>query len=313
MTMIRPEDTVLVTGGRGLVGSALVDALSARVGNVLAPGRPELDLTDQAAVFAFFEAHRPAHVFHPAAKVFGLGGNTKFPGQMFYDNALINLNVIEACRRFSVRKITALGTGCVYPEALGGQALREDQVWDGPPHGSEWAYAQAKRALLAHLVSYKAEYGLAYVYAISGNLYGPGDLFDVENGHVIPSLVAKFHAAARDATPVSVWGTGRAERDFTYSADAASALIVAHERLEGPVNIGSNVVVTIRDVVMGLHEVSGGMVELQWDASKPDGQMRRFYDLSKLAGAGFKPQHDLKTGLQKTYDWYVANYPNVRR
>jgi GDP-L-fucose synthase len=308
------HDTVLVTGAGGLVGSALVENLQVRgVEKVLAPRRGELDLLDQRAVFDYFDQHRPAHVFHPAAKVFGLGGNTRFPGEMFYENAAINLNVIEASRRFAVRKITALGTGCVYPEALGGSMLRETQVWDGPPHGSEWAYAQAKRAMLAQLVSYQQQYGLDFVYAISGNLYGPGDLFDAENGHVIPSLITKFHAAQTQGGTVTVWGTGRAERDFCHSSDAARALIMAHEKLSGPVNIGSGVVVTIGDVVEGLDAATNGAVELQWDKTKPDGQMRRFYDLSKLESIGFKPELDLRTGLRSTYEWYASNYPNVRR
>ncbi|PVM89168.1 GDP-L-fucose synthase family protein [Caulobacter endophyticus] len=311
---IATTDSVLVTGAGGLVGSALVEELRSRgVETVLAPRRGELNLLDQQAVFDYFEQHRPVHVFHPAAKVFGLGGNTRFPGEMFYENALININVIEACRRFGVRKITALGTGCVYPESLGGSLLREDQVWDGAPHGSEWAYAQAKRAMLAQLVAYQQQYELDFVYAISGNLYGPGDLFDAENGHVIPSLVAKFHRALTEGGKVTVWGTGRAERDFCFSSDTARALIMSHEQLTGPVNMGSGVVVTIRDVVEGLVEVTNGAVELEWDATKPDGQMRRFYDLSKLQSIGFQPQFDLKAGLRSTYEWYAKNYPHVRR
>ncbi len=307
------SDAVLVTGGAGLLGTALQAELK-RQGftNVLAPGRAELDLTDKAAVVAYFEAHKPAHVFHLAAKVFGLGGNKRYPGAMFYQNAAINLNIVDASHRFDVAKITALGTGCVYPVALGGELLREDSVWDGPPHDSEWAYAQAKRAMLAHLEANHVEYGHKFAYAISGNLYGPNDLFDTEHGHVVPSLVAKFHAAAKAGKPVSVWGTGRAERDFTHASDAARALILAHQHLEGPYNLGSGAIVTIRDVVEAVQAAAGGAVEIAWDASKPDGQMRRFYDLSRLQSVGFKPQFDLQRGIKDTYDWYAANVPNVR-
>jgi len=310
--MTKIEGKILVTGAGGLVGAALIRALSELPVEILAPRRSDLDLTDRNKVLDYFSAYGPQHVFHSAAKVFGLGGNTKFPGQMFHDNALINLNVIEASRRFGVKKITALGTGCVYPEALGGTLLREEQIWDGQPHGSEWAYAQAKRAMLAQLIAYEKEYGLAFTYAISGNLYGPGDLFDAENGHVIPSLISKFHAALSAGVPVQVWGTGRAERDFTYSDDMARALLMAHEKLTGPVNIGSGEVVTIRDVVEGINAATGGSLELIWDPTKPDGQMRRFYDLSKIMSAGFKPKVRLEVGLRQTYDWYSSHYPNVR-
>jgi len=310
---MKPSDVILVTGAAGLLGTALRHELAGEgYTNVLAPGRAELDLTNQAAVRAYFEVHRPAHVFHLAAKVFGLGGNKRYPGAMYYENAAINLNIVDASRVFGVEKITALGTGCVYPVELGGELLREDTVFDGPPHDSEWAYAQAKRGMLAHLTANAAEYGQKFAYAISGNLYGPNDLFDVEHGHVVPSLVAKFHAAAVANRPVSVWGTGRAERDFTHAADAARALVMAHEKLDGAYNMGSGVVVTIRDVVEATHAAAGGNVEIEWDASKPDGQMRRFYDLSRLQGIGFKPRFDLISGIADTYQWYAANYPNVR-
>jgi GDP-L-fucose synthase len=311
--VLNKSDVVLVTGGAGLLGTALRSELGVQgFAAVLAPDRAELDLTNQAAVSAYFRQHRPAHVFHLAGKVFGLGGNTRYPGAMFYQNAAMNLNVIEACREIGVAKVTAMGTGCVYPVALGGEKLSEESVWDGPPHDSEWAYAQAKRAMLAHLTANQAEFGQNFSYAISGNLYGPNDMFDVRYGHVAPSLIAKFHAAARTGAAVSVWGSGRAERDFMHSADAARALLLAHQHLEGPYNLGSGAVVTIRDVVEAIRAAAGGAIEVEWDASRPDGQLRRFYDLSRLQSIGFAPRFDLRSGIRDTYDWYRAAFPRVR-
>lgn len=304
---------MLVTGGTGLVGTALLKQLRAMPDlQVFAPSRAELDLTEHHAVRDYFVEHRPSHVIHAAAKVFGLGGNVAHPGEMFYVNAAINLNVVESSRQAGVRKITALGTGCVYPAKYDGQVLQEGQIWEGPPHSSEWPYAQAKRALLAHLVAYRQQYGMEYVYAICGNLYGPNDNFDVARGHVIPSLIAKFHGARTSSGKVSVWGTGVAVRDFSFAADAARAILAAHQKLDGPVNIGSGTIVSIRQVVETLHEIVGRSVDVVWDASKPDGQPRRYYDLAKLKSAGFEPCYTLERGLRETYEWYDRNYPNVR-
>jgi GDP-L-fucose synthase len=312
-TALNKSDRVLLTGGAGLVGTALLNEFKREgFNNVCAPTRHELDLSDRDAVTEYFRDQCPVHVFHLAGKVFGLGGNTRYPGAMYSQNAAMNLNVVEVSREVGVSKITAMGTGCVYPVKLGGELLREDSVWDGPPHDSEWAYAQAKRGMLAHLIANETQYGARFGYAISGNLYGPNDLFDEACGHVVPSLVAKFYAAAQHSGAALVWGTGRAERDFTHSADAARALILAHQHLGGPYNLGSGTVVTIKNVVEALQEAAGGKFEVIWDASKPDGQMRRFYDLSKLESIGFAPRFDLRGGVKDTYDWYAANFPNVR-
>jgi GDP-L-fucose synthase len=280
--------------------------------DVLTPNRSELDLLDFAAVLAYFEEMRPSHVFHAAAKVFGLGGNMKFPGDMYYMNATINSNVIEAAKRTGTIKVTGVGTGAVYPVKYDGLFMTEDQVWDGPPHGAEWAYAQAKRGMLAQLAMYHQQFGMDYSYSICANLYGPNDLFDIEYGHVIPSLIAKFHRAKREGTPVSIWGTGIAVRDFTYVEDAARAIITSHLNLTGPVNTASGNIHAIREIVDILDDITGNKLKIEWDSSKPDGQGKRFYELSKLQSVGFSPQFDLKTGLQATWDWFDKAYPHIR-
>ena len=307
------DDRILVTGAGGLLGGAIARMLrDASHATVLTPTRSELNLIDFQSVRSYFETERPTHVFHAAAKVFGLGGNTRFPGQMYFENATINSNVIEATRAVGSRKISGIGTGCVYPVKYDGHYLTEKQIWDGPPHGSEWAYAQAKRGMLTHLSAYKEQYGLDYVFPICGNLYGPRDLFNIDYGHVIPSLVAKFHRAQQRNEPVTVWGTGVAVRDFSFVDDAASAIITAHKLASGPINIASGNIHSIRDVVDILDELTGSSLKIQWDTSKPDGQGRRFYNLGKLKSIGFSPKYSLKDGLDATWNWYNSSFPQVR-
>lgn len=307
------KDRILISGAGGLLGGSLARLLRSSCPSiVLTPSRSELDLFDFSAVREYFTDQRPTHVFHAAAKVFGLGGNMKFPGEMYYANSTMNSNVIEAARLVGVAKITCVGTGAVYPVSLDGQELREDQIWDGAPHAAEWAYAQAKRGMLAQLVAYEQQFGLPFCYAICGNLFGPNDLFNVDYGHVIPSLVAKFHKAWSDQEPVHIWGTGVAIRDFSYVDDAANAIVQTHLKLDGPVNIASGHIHAIRDVVDVLDELTGRSVEIVWDHSKPDGQGKRFYDLSKLRSIGFEPKETLKSGVSKTWDWYRQAFPGIR-
>lgn len=312
MYNLETSDRVLITGAGGMLGRTMVDILKQGGVTVLAPVRADLNLQDQGAVLRYFEDHRPTHVIHAAARVFGLGGNMKFPGDMYHINASINSNVIEASRLIGVKKVTGVGTGAVYPVKFDGEYLTEDQVWEGPPHGSEWAYAQAKRGMLAHLHTYREQFGMDYSYAICGNLYGPHDLFNIEYGHVIPSLVSKFACAQRENTPVSIWGSGVAVRDFTHVRDAARAILTVHAGMTGPANIASGNIHTIRDVVDCLDELTNKAIPIEWDSTKPDGQGRRFYDLSKLRSLGFEPEFDLVTGLADTWRWFTANYPNVR-
>lgn len=307
------QDRFLITGGGGMLGGEIARQLRAKFPCVvLTPDRAELDLMESSAVRAYFNRERPTHVIHAAAKVFGLGGNMKFPGDMFYLNATINSNVIEAARQAGAKKVTGVGTGAVYPVKFDGEILTEDMIWEGPPHGAEWAYAQAKRSMLAQLMTYNQQFGMDYSFSVCANLYGPRDLFNIEYGHVIPSLVAKFHHAYKEGSPVSIWGTGTAVRDFAFVDDAASAIIASHLQLTGAVNIASGHIHKIRDIVEALGEITGGELAIEWDSSKPNGQGRRFYSLERLQKIGFVPEYDLKAGLRRTWEWYNATYPDVR-
>ena len=305
---------ILLTGASGLLGSAVASCLHDEGRDVLAPSRGDVDLLDAADTRAFFETHRPEAVIHCAARVHGLMGNKRFPAEMFDDNLLMNFNVVAACRHAGVRKIVAVSTVAAYPGHLV-HDIREEQFFDGRPHDGENGYAHAKRAMLAQLMNYHAQYGLDYAYPICTNLYGPGDRFDAVNGHVIPSLVAKFHAAASDATgnggSVEVWGRGRAKRDFMYRADAAAALVHCLDHVDGPVTLATGETVPIARAVEVLAEVSG-VSDVRWDPDKPEGQLDRSYDVSKLRDSGFTSSHSLEEGLRETYGWYARNYPDVR-
>lgn len=309
---INPASRILITGGTGLVGRALSLALAAEgFVNITSVGSRECDLRDNGAVSRLMAQSTPDYVFHLAARVHGIGGNTRYKSDILVDNVLINTHVVEQARRVGVKKIVAMGSGCVYPELKGQEELFENQVWTGPPHPSEDSYAHSKRLMLAQLDAAREQYGLSSAFVISGNLYGPHDSFNIEEGHVIPSLVAKFFAAAGDGKPVQVWGSGVAIRDFSYCDDAAGALIAILHNLEGAVNLGSGMRHPIRDIVQALHVLTG--VPIEWDANKPDGQLVRFYNLDKLESTGFKAKVGLEDGIRRTYEWYAANSQVARK
>ena len=292
----------------------MLEQLAALDVAVIAPSSAELDLRDRDATNRLFQDARPDYVFHLAARVFGIMGNMTHKGLSIYDNVLINTNVIEASRICGAAKVVSMGSGCVYPYPPPSEHLAESMIFQGEPHPSEDSYAHSKRLLLAMQKAYKEEYGIDYAFVVSGNLYGPGDSFDIENGHVIPSLVHKIHVALKTGEPFVAWGTGIAKRDFTYSTDAARALVAIMERGEGAINMGSGVVNSIREVIETLAEVSGlGVENVRFDSSKPDGQEYRYYDVSRLQGLGFRPEVSLRSGLLATYQWFSENYDTARK
>lgn len=305
---------VLITGGRGLVGNALKSKLATMNVEVFAPTSAECNLIDTAATQKLFQEIKPDYVFHIAARVFGIMGNMTNKGVSIYENVMINTNVIEAARLANVKKVVAMGSGCVYPYPPPSEHLREDMIFMGEPHHSEDSYAHSKRLLLATQKAYKEQYGMDYAFVVSGNLYGPHDSFDIENGHVTPSLISKFYEAAKNKTKILAWGTGVAKRDFTFSTDVAEALVAIMEKGEGAINMGSGRVNAIRDIIEALAEISGiGMENVEFDTSKPDGQEYRYYDVSKLKALGFEPKVELYDGLKATYEWFANNYNIARK
>lgn len=305
---------ILVTGAGGLVGKNLVAYLhEAGFQNVVAADRKACDLSNFQATKSFFEQCWPDYVFHCAGYVNGLMGNLRNQGVAWIQNTLININVVEACHQVGVKKIVALGTVAMYPDPLPSNPLYEECLWQGPPHHSEYGYAMAKRGMLAQLETYRESYGLPFAVALSTNLYGPYDRFNLETGHVVPSLIRKFFEAKQDGKTVTVWGDGSARRDFIYIGDAIRGLHLIMDRIDGLVNLVSGQTNSIHDVVDVLSKHVGMEGRIQWDTAMPNGQLIRAYDASKLTGAGFACHYNIASALPLTYDWFSTNYPNARK
>lgn len=301
------NDKILITGANGLLGSALVEHMN-REGykNIIELGRNECDLTDTLATRCFFEDHRPDYVFHAAAKVYGIMGNMKNKALSFYDNVMINTNVVDAAQKVGVKKITVMGTGAVYPYPSPGLPLKENMIFMGEPHAAENSYAHAKRAMLAMLRAYEESYGLQWAYVVSCNLFGLRDKFDTEFGHVVPSLIKKFYDAKQSGNKVVIWGDGSARRDFMYVKDTASVALAIMQSINGAVNIGSGTVYQIRDIVDMIADITDMADKVVWDATKPNGQDYRSYDLSKIDSINFKCQYTIRQGLEETWKWYSS-------
>lgn len=305
-------ERALVTGASGLMGRSLVEELQSRNMSVIGLTSRDVDLTDFEATCRVFEQHQPTIVYHLAARVSGIMGNLRAQGQAYLDNIRINTNAIEAARLAGARKVIAMGSAAIYSDMVH-LPMQEEEVWIGPPHASEAGYAHAKRGMLAQLQAYRDQWGLDFAYCISTNLFGPNDKFDEQHGHVIPSLISKFHRAVQDGSAVTVWGTGTPRRDFLYVKDAAAAMYMIGESFSGPVNLASGNAVSILEAVELIREISGYQQPVIWDRTKPDGQKLRAYDVSKLKTLGFQPRFSLRDALAETYQWFDLHVGTIRR
>jgi GDP-L-fucose synthase len=302
------ERTVLVTGGAGFLGTHVVRNLQAQgCQAVIVPRSREFDLRDKAAIIKLFERVRPDLVIHLAAVVGGIGANRRHPGQFFYDNALMGLQLLEQARLFSIDKVVVLGTVCAYPKFTP-VPFREADLWNGYPEETNAPYGLAKKMLLVQAQAYHQEYGLNAIYLLPVNLYGPGDNFDPETSHVIPALIRKcLEAVEGGQDEVVVWGTGQASREFLYVEDAAEAIVLASEHYDDPepVNLGSGLEMSIKELVELIADLTGFKGRLVWDTTKPDGQPRRCLDTTLAEQAfGFRAQTNFREGLKRTIDWY---------
>lgn len=302
------ERRVLVTGGAGFLGTHVVMKIQAQgCRTVIVPRSREFDLREKAAIIAVFERARPDVVIHLAAVVGGIGANRRHPGQFFYDNAIMGLQLLEQARLCGVEKCVVLGTVCAYPKFTPVPFCEAD-LWNGYPEETNAPYGLAKKMLLVQAQAYRQEYGLNAIYLLPVNLYGPGDNFDPETSHVIPALIRKcLEALDEGQDEVAVWGTGQASREFLYVGDAAEAIVLAAERYDEaePVNLGSGRELSIKEVVELIAELTGFKGRLVWDHTKPDGQPRRSLDTTRAEQAfGFRARTDFREGLQRTITWY---------
>ena len=304
------DKRVLVTGGAGFLGSHLVEELRKRgATEILTPRRRDYDLREQAEVRRCLGELRPHIVIHLAAVVGGIGANRLHPGSFFYDNATMGILLVEEARRAGVEKMTILGTICAYPKFTP-VPFREQELWNGYPEETNAPYGLAKKMLLVQSQAYRQEYGFNSVYLLPVNLYGPRDNFDLESSHVIPALIRKaLEAKARGDQEMVCWGTGAATREFLYVGDCARAIALATESYNGsePVNLGSGMEISIRDLVQHIARLCGFSGRIVWDSTKPDGQPRRCLDTGRAEALfGFKAEVPFERGLQETIAWYMA-------
>lgn len=301
---------VLVTGGRGFLGSYVVEELQRRsFGLVLTPSRSECDFTDPHATARYFARTAPTHVVHAAAAVGGIGANVAQAGLFSHANTMMAANVIESCRVSGVSKLLSIGTICVYP-AHAPVPTPESAMFDGFPAADTAPYGIAKRNLWMMGVAYRKQYGLNATFLIPTNLYGPRDHFDEAKSHVVPALIRRALEARRSgAAELAVWGDGTATRDLLYVADAARGVVDALERYDSPdpVNLGTGREVTVRELVETVVRACGYTGRVVFDASKPQGAPRRALDATRARQAfGFEASTGLQEGLEATIAWYQA-------
>lgn len=300
---------IYIAGHRGMVGSAILRKLQ-QAGHdqfILRSSR-ELDLRDEAAVMSFFEQEKPEYVFLAAAKVGGILANNTFRGEFLYDNLMIQNNIIHSSWINGVKKLMFLGSSCIYPK-MAPQPLREDYLLTGPLEPTNEPYAIAKIAGIKLCDAYRAQYGCNFVSVMPTNLYGPNDNYDLNNSHVLPALIRKFHEAKMSGAPsVTLWGTGKPRREFLHVDDLAEACIflMHHYHEEGLVNIGTGEDIEIGELARMVSRIVGFEGEIVHDLSKPDGTPRKLMDVSKLHGFGWKHAIDLESGIKSVYEEYKS-------
>jgi GDP-L-fucose synthase len=299
-----PNTKIYIAGHRGMVGSAIARRLrNLGYQNILTRTRQELDLVNQAAVDAFFEAEKPDQVYLAAAKVGGIHANNTYRAQFLYDNLMIESNTIHAAWKHGVDKLLFLGSSCIYPK-LAAQPLVEDSLLTGPLEPTNEPYAIAKIAGIKLCETYRDQYGANFISAMPTNLYGPGDNYDLENSHVLPALLRKIHTAKITGAPsVPLWGTGSPKREFLHVDDLAEGCVHLMDSYNGSqwVNVGTGVDLSIKDLADMICQIVGYDGALDWDTSKPDGTPRKLMDVSRINALGWKASIGLREGIERVY------------
>jgi GDP-L-fucose synthase len=313
--MMNPQAKIYVAGHRGLAGSSIVRRLrAAGYNNLVQRTHAELDLTDQGAVEAFFETEGPEYVFLAAAKVGGIHANNTYPAEFIRDNLAIQTNVIHSAWKNGARKLLFLGSSCIYPK-FAPQPMPESCLLTGELEPTNEWYAIAKIAGIKMCQAYRRQYGFDAISLMPTNLYGPGDNFDLQNSHVLPALLRKFHEARmRGDEEVVVWGTGTPRREFMHVDDLGAAAVFLMENYsdEAFVNVGVGSDVSIRELADIVKEVTGFQGRIVQDTSKPDGTPRKLMDVSRLDSLGWKAQVELREGVAQTYAWFVEHYAQAQ-
>lgn len=300
---------VFVAGHRGLVGSALVRALEGRGEEVITADHQDLDLRDPAATLDFIRSSNPSRVIVAAGTVGGILANSTRPAEFLFDNLLIHANTIDASYRAGVDKLLYLGSSCIYPR-MSTQPITEEQLLSGPLEPTNEPYAIAKISGIKLCDAYRAQYGCNFISAMPTNLYGPGDRFDLEGGHVLPSLMLKCHNAKLSGDDsIEVWGSGSALREFMHVDDVAQACLFLLDQFDepGPINVGTGVEHSIKELAIMLRDHICPDVDLVFDPSKPEGTPRKVLDTSRLAEMGWTSTISLSEGIASTYTWLVEH------
>lgn len=307
--------SIFIAGHRGLVGSAVVSVLRDNgFSNLILRTKTELDLTNQAAVLTFFEAHRPEFVVLAAAKVGGILANDTYPADFLYQNLAMELNVIQAAHQFGVKRLIFLGSSCIYPK-FAAQPLEESALLTGALEPTNEWYAVAKIAGIKLCQALRKQFGADFVSLMPTNLYGIGDNFNLQNSHVLPALIRKFHEAKQNQTQVILWGTGTPLREFLNNWDLAEAVLFVLKHPEnklhevapdGILNVGFGEEVSIGDLAVLVQQVVGYHGKVVWDTAKPDGTPRKLLDSSRIQSLGWTPRIPLKEGIQQVYTWFLS-------
>jgi GDP-L-fucose synthase len=301
--------TILVAGGTGLVGSAIVRELKREKKDVVSISSKDVDLLDRNKTFAYIKKINPTAIIDAAAKVGGIGGNNSFPVEFLTQNFQIQSNLMDAAHAAKTQKFVFLGSSCIYPRNCP-QPIKEDYLLTGELEQTNSAYAIAKIAGIELIKSYRKEYGYKWISVMPTNLYGPNDNFDLETSHVLPALIRKFIEAKQyNKSEVKIWGSGTPLREFLHVDDVAKAILICMEKYNDSqqINVGSGVEISILDLAHKIAEKVGFSGAIVLDANKPDGTPRKVLDITKLSNLGWKPTISLDQGIKSTVEWYLKN------